>query len=92
MIRTQVETALDAGQLWATMRNGRYWKLRRNGRTQTWKTRPMDFRIPVKAGLRSYASVTEGDSIVHIENPTWREANFVIAEVDPNTIHTGPYF
>jgi hypothetical protein len=31
---------------------------RRNGNTQTWKTRPEDYRIPVKHGMRSYDSIT----------------------------------
>lgn len=30
---------------------------RRNGQTQTWKTRPDDFRVPVKHGLYEYAAV-----------------------------------
>ncbi len=32
---------------------------RRNGATQTWKTRPYDFRIPVKYGLYDYFQITE---------------------------------
>lgn len=35
---------------------------RRNGRTQTWKTRPDDFRIPVKWGLRGYDSITPANA------------------------------
>lgn len=35
---------------------------RRNGSTQTWKTRPAEFRVPVKYGLRSYGSLTERDA------------------------------
>jgi len=31
---------------------------RRNGATQTWKTRPNDFRIPVKHGLYAYWEIT----------------------------------
>ena len=31
---------------------------RRNGRTQTWKTRPDDFRIPVKFGVKDYGQIT----------------------------------
>jgi len=31
---------------------------RRNGATKFWKTRPEDFRIPVKYGLYAYASIT----------------------------------
>ena len=38
---------------------------RRNGATQTWKTRPADFRYPVKHGLRDYSAVTPSDNHVH---------------------------
>ena len=39
---------------------------RRNGKTQLWKTRPDEFRIPVKYGLYSYASITNREvSTVH---------------------------
>ena len=37
--------------------SGRTW--RRNGRTQTWKTRPQEFRIPVKFGLYAYGNITQ---------------------------------
>lgn len=33
-------------------------KYRRNGRTQTWKTRPDEFRIPVTHGLKGYGQIT----------------------------------
>lgn len=58
MNRTEIEALLDAGQLEVEMANGRWWKVRRNGRTQLWKTRPGDFRIPVKAGLRACTAIT----------------------------------
>jgi hypothetical protein len=35
---------------------------RRNGATQTWKTRPAEFRVPVKYGLRSYGNLTDYDA------------------------------
>lgn len=31
---------------------------RRNGQTQTWKTRPDDFRTPVKFGMHDYGQIT----------------------------------
>lgn len=34
-------------------------KVRRNGKTQTWKTRPDEFRIPVKYGLYDYYNITQ---------------------------------
>ena len=51
----EIERDLDAGLLRAKS-NG--WRLRRNGKTQTWKTRPGHFRIPVKLGFRGYAEIT----------------------------------
>lgn len=47
-IHTQKEWTDELGKRW-----------RRNGRTKTWKTRPGEFRIPVKHGLRSYGYITE---------------------------------
>ena len=34
-------------------------KVRRNGKTQTWKTRPNEFKVPVKYGLYEYAYITQ---------------------------------
>lgn len=59
MTRTEMETALDGGRLFARMNSGNWWKLRRNGKTKTWKTRPKEFRIPVKAGIWTYGALTE---------------------------------
>lgn len=56
----EVETALDGGRLYGCANSNRavWWKLRRNGQTKKWKTRPDDFRIPVKMGLRTCGQVT----------------------------------
>ena len=32
---------------------------RKNGAVKLWKTRPDEFRVPVKHGLRDYAYITE---------------------------------
>ena len=53
--REQADRLLDSGQLYACMASGAYWLLRRNGETRTWKTRPGEYSIPVKAGLKSCA-------------------------------------
>lgn len=53
-----IEAALDSGNMEAEVRNGRWWKIRRNGQTKLWKTRPNDFKIPIKAGLRACAYIT----------------------------------
>ena len=34
-------------------------RVRRNGKTQTWKTRPGEFRIPAKHGLYDYVQITD---------------------------------
>jgi hypothetical protein len=36
-------------------------KARRNGKTQTWKTRPNDFKIPVKYGLYDYFYIDQNN-------------------------------
>jgi hypothetical protein len=75
---SEIETALSAGQIWAAMRNGRYWRIRRNGATKLWKTRPADYRIPIKAGLKSCGYIEQINS-----RSNW-EGNFLISESDPN--------
>ena len=35
---------------------------RRNGMTKTWKTRPGEFRIPIKHGLRAYSYLTHDNA------------------------------
>ncbi len=35
---------------------------RRNGKTQTWKTRPIHFRVPVKHGLYEYSQIWHHDA------------------------------
>jgi len=51
--------ALDAGTLFVAMASGRWWRLRRNGKTRTWKTRPDEWAIPVKYGLKGYTTITQ---------------------------------
>jgi hypothetical protein len=53
------------------MGRGVWWRVRRNGKTQTWKRDPERFRIPLKAGLRSYGEATAealaDDNIFRVE-------------------------
>jgi hypothetical protein len=55
-------TAMTANHFWhreVTYSDGiRHYEVRRNGRTQTWKTRPGEFRIPIKIGFRGYGEIT----------------------------------
>jgi len=59
MTRQEAEEALDGHRLFAVMWNGRHWLARRNGATKVWKTRPSEYRIPIKAGLKSTGYITE---------------------------------
>ncbi len=38
-------------------RNGECLRVRRNGATQTWVTRPTEWRIPIKWGMRDYSQI-----------------------------------
>ena len=46
-------------------------RVRRNGATQTWKTRPTEWRLPVKYGMRA----RDQFSIHHYEAANWHTAN-----------------
>lgn len=35
---------------------------RRNGETKLWKTRPTEFRVPIKFGQRSYSYLDQGNA------------------------------
>ncbi len=59
LILSQVEHALDHGQVMVRMKSGNLWQVRRNGRTQTWKRSPERFRIPIKYGFRFCGEITE---------------------------------
>jgi hypothetical protein len=67
LTQKEVETALDAGRLQVKVwvGNGKtsdgWWTCRRNGKTQTWKTRPGHFRIPIKYGFRHASSINHFD-------------------------------
>ncbi len=65
MTRIELETALDAGKLEARNMSaaGKWYRIRRNGRTQTWKTRPDDFRIPCKVGFRECFNIVPNGTI-----------------------------
>ena len=59
--RQDIERALADRKLFVRMRNGNNWRVRRNGNTQRWATRPDEFRIPCKAGLRLTFQITPAD-------------------------------
>ena len=79
-----IETALDAGSLWAAMRDGAYWRLRRNGKTRRWKTRPLEWAIPVKARLKSYTTLTQDSLIAAHGFDGWRDAHFIASPDRPH--------
>jgi hypothetical protein len=54
---------------------------RQNGAIKLWKTRPDDFRIPVKRGLYEYAAITPDNAhMVSLERPP---------SVPKNTVYKG---
>lgn len=59
MTRSEIESALDAHRLEVQLLNRRWWKVRRNGKTKLWKTRPDEFRIPIKYGMYGFGYITE---------------------------------
>lgn len=42
--------------------DGTPMRYRRNGKTKTWKTRPGDFKIPVKRGMYEYGYITQDNA------------------------------
>ena len=54
---TQPSFDIHTQRTWTENATGRTW--RRNGATKTWKTRPGEFRIPVKFGLYAYGYITD---------------------------------
>tara|TARA_Y100000310_G_C20578648_1_gene761816 strand:- start:387 stop:608 length:222 start_codon:yes stop_codon:yes gene_type:complete len=40
---------------------------RRNGKTKVWKSRPDNYRVPVKHGLYNYTYVTHFNLLWHVE-------------------------
>jgi hypothetical protein len=81
--RLAIEGALERGQLWAAIANGRYWLLRRNGKTQLWKTKPNAFSIPVKAGLKTCARIDQASHVACVTDANWEDAVFVVSETNP---------
>lgn len=46
-------------------RGGKTYKqevYRRNGQTKTWKTRPNEFSVPIKYGLKEFSYLTDGNA------------------------------
>lgn len=60
----EANKAIDSGMVWARMSHGKLWQCRRNGATKTWKTRPSEFRIPIKIGFRECSEFTHNNYTV----------------------------
>lgn len=54
------EQAMDTRIKYFVEEDGKVW--RRNGKCKTWKTRPEDFELPVKHGLRNYGYITHNNA------------------------------
>jgi len=73
--KAMIEAALDSGRLKARMEKGAWWQVRRNGRTQTWKTRPGAWRIPIKVGFKTCGELTDATPVA---TAAGEDANFMI--------------
>ena len=56
--KQEAMTAQRFHHAFLTNADGTPLRARRNGRTQTWKTRPDDFRIPCKVGMYQRIQIT----------------------------------
>lgn len=64
---SEIEAALDTGRLFIVMANGARWQARRNGKTKLWVTRPEEFSIPFKVGLRTCGRIDHNWKPEHYE-------------------------
>ena len=55
-------------------RPGAPYQARRNGATKTWKTRPGQFRIPIKIGFREYGYIDNNNADEWATRPDFQEA------------------
>ncbi len=60
--KDQASTADVFHESGAARKDGTCYAHRRHGRTQTWKTRPEDFRTPIVYGLRGYGQLTPSNA------------------------------
>jgi hypothetical protein len=59
--RHDFEQSLAAGNVYVHVGGGRYWLARRDGKTKFWKTRPLEWVVPIKMGYRDHARVSHID-------------------------------
>lgn len=82
----QVRYEIEQGSIWVRVSSAasgaRYWKVRTNGATKTWKRDLFRYRIPVKAGLKSYSEITNETEIGHCDG----NEQFICSFSDPNLI------
>jgi hypothetical protein len=62
MTREAIELALDRGELFILTTNKKIYRVRRHGKTKLWKTRPNEFRIPIKFMSNGTATITHNDA------------------------------
>jgi hypothetical protein len=69
----EIELALDHGNLFIAMSNGRFWLCRRNGSTKLWKRDLTRFRLPIKFGLKGTGQIDEATELKHFRVAQCRE-------------------
>jgi hypothetical protein len=75
MNRDTIERLLDEGKL-QVLCGCQWYTARRNGKTKTWKTRPSDYRIPIKVGFKTCGHIDQRDATGGTvrEKPVWNPA------------------
>lgn len=73
---------------------GAPYQARRNGATKTWKSRPGEFKIPIKIGFKSYGYIDQNNADEWSTVPDFREREAAAAEEarkrQLSTIQNGP--
>ena len=60
--KAQAQSARNFEHVTLKNADGTPLRVRANGACKTWKTRPIEFRLPYKYGLYAYGYITERDA------------------------------
>ena len=86
MLTYEQATDPNSREFWhmtAQNRNGTPLRARRNGKTQVWKTRPTEFSLPVKYGLRECFTITEATAHEWCLSSNWPVESELFRGVKP---------
>lgn len=81
-----MQQALTAREFWhmtAKNADGTPVRCRRNGKTKTWKTRPGQFNVPVKRGLKECFNLTNSQAHEWCVPELWEAEHMIFEGVTP---------